>query len=394
MKSRRLFYLLSISLLLFVFSGSAPEAGAEEALTESGTERESETEWESETERDTSVWMDYQLKIGKESYQFPMDFETFEAYGWSGGTEGGTMEPYQYARYIFTRENESCSAYLLNPGADPVSLSDCIVAGIVIEEHDWADVKKKISLPGGLVRGRSSSEEIVEAYGEPTSLTEGSLYTIYTYREDDNREVELEIYNKTDLLENIRIENFAEPAGYEKGETVTEMPQHVLDYTRPESLNESLTGREIELDGIAYTLPVPVRALVEDGWEIVEKESDAQIQAQYYGWVTLKKGDAVFTQIVTNSEDYAVSAEDCWIETIQIGEDAVNVPGRLPGGLEVGMSEKKLQRTLENQEMPYTVTEEEGQVLYVYNEAGYGHSTEVTTEDGKIIRIACENVLE
>ncbi len=347
-----------------------------------------------ETDTEAPLWTDYQIQIDRQIYKFPMKYRTFEAYGWSGGVNEGTMEPYQYARYIFTREDESCSAYLLNLSVETSDLTDCIVAGIVIEEHDWKDSDAVITLPGGLVRGESTSEDIVEAYGEPDSLTEGSLYTIYTYSEDTDREVELEVYNKTDILENIRIENFAEPKGYDTGGTGGEVPDEILAYTRPASLSESLNAYEIELDGQVYSLPVPVRTLMEDGWMLREEESDPQVPAQYYGWVTLQKGDLTFTQIVINHADDAAAPQNCWIETLQIGADALDADGRLPGGLKVGMSEKKLLSTLAKNEMPYTVTEQDGQRIYVYNEEGYGHSTEVTVEDKKITAIACENVLE
>ncbi len=388
MRIRRTLLIFSIALII-----GGVSAAAEEEMEE--TEGTSEAGTETESPQDTSVWKDYQIMIDNEIYTFPMKYRTFAAYGWNcDAAEDSMMEPDHYERYVFTRGGQTCEAYLLNLSVSTVSLKDCIVAGIVIEEHDWGDLDCTIALAGGLIRGVSSADDILAAYGEPTGKYEGSLYTQYTYREDYNREVELEVYNFSGILENFRIEIFDEPAGYETGTLYAEIPQNVLDYSKPEALSESMTACEMELDGQVYALPVPVRILLEDGWTLIAGESDSEIPAQYYGWVTLQKGEFTMTQIVRNGADDAQPPENCWLQTLEIGTDAEDLEARLPGGLTVGMSESRLLTQFRKNEIVYELTEDGEKHIYTYNSMGLGHSCTVTAEGGHVTQIACENSLE
>ncbi len=384
MKKICLFFLFSFALLSAPLGALASEENPEP-----------DTESADETSADPSLWKEYQLQIDDEVYRFPMSYSSFANCGWScDGMESGTMEPWNYERYLFYRGEECCSAYLLNLSDDTISLDACTIGGMVVEEHDWEDSGSKISLPGDLVRGASTGEDIVAAYGMPDELCEGSLYTIYVYREDSNREVELEVYNKTGFLENIRIENFTESENIPSEKTEEETPAAVLAYEKPESLSPGMMAYEIELDGSVYALPVPVCALIEDGWEVVEAQSDSEIPALYYGWVTLKKGDLCFTQAVRNSEENALGPENCWLESLEISREGLEAEGSLPGKVRVGMTEKRFLDLLAENAVVYQKTENGEESSYIYNSNGFGHCCEVRVTDGFVLGISCENSLE
>ncbi len=381
MKAKGMLLLFSI---MFLLAGSAAFASSEDIESES----------ESETEPDYLIWTQYRLQIDEEVYTFPMTMDRFTGRGWTGGTDGGTLEPFKYERYLFRRDDQTCSAYLYNPSDQTLPLDECLVGGIVIEEHDWADLDCKITLPGDIIRGVSTGEDILEAYGEPSELCEGSLYTIYSYREDIDREVELEVYNTSGLLHNIRIENFAESKAPAYPAETEETPSLVLSYVKPESLSESLTEYEIELEGLVYSLPVPVSALIEDGWELDSDLSDQEIPGDYFGWVTLRQGDLSITQSVMNPEDTALAPENCWLEFLQVDARDKDVTGSLPGGVKIGMNENRFLSLLEENEMSYELSENGKEICYTYNSNGFGHDCEVIFLDGRAVSIACENAID
>ncbi|MCD8023893.1 MAG: hypothetical protein LUF30_13305 [Lachnospiraceae bacterium] len=119
-------------------------------------------ETRSQTEADADTWMDYQLMIDAEVYTFPMMYEDFIAYGWSlesadeADTENEeeaeaeeTLAPYRYGTYYFTKEDQTCAVFLLNLGINTVPITECIVAGILIDSLYWEGVDSVVTLPGG-----------------------------------------------------------------------------------------------------------------------------------------------------------------------------------------------------------------------------------------------------
>ncbi|MCD7736598.1 MAG: hypothetical protein LUI07_06500 [Lachnospiraceae bacterium] len=360
---------------------------------------------ETETEVQDGAWTDYELVIDEDVYALPMMYADLTAYGWSLKEEAEaeeTIEPYSYGIYTFVKEDLTVYAYLLNLGLNTVPAEDCIVAGISIDKFYWDEADSVVELPGGLALGASTAEDIVAAYGKPTDIYEGELYTQYTYQEDYNQEVELAVYLESGVLEEIQIENFAEPEGYDVGEPSTETPQSVLAYARPDVLSNDLTDYEIELEGKVYALPVPVSVLVEDGWTLDENDSDSLVIAQYYGRVTLRKDNQSFSTSVVNGEDYATTPENCWVETLEVGGYTLDMEGALPGGVSVGATEEEFLSILNENSMDYEYSESGDYHYYTYNSPSYGSGCEAVVyvgtdsffEKDTIIEVSCENALE
>ncbi len=112
-----------------------------------------------------------------------------------------------------------------------------------------------------------------------------------------------------------------------------EVPAEITAYQKPEGLSDDLAAYEIELDGTAYSLPVPVSALLADGWEINPSETDEYVVARDSGWVGLIKGGQSFHTLAWNSADYATIPENCWIESLEVGGYDLKLDGALPGGI-------------------------------------------------------------
>ncbi|MCC8046261.1 MAG: hypothetical protein LIP12_12320 [Clostridiales bacterium] len=390
MKKKRLALLLGAVLAICAMPAAAEEADTAQAAQQ--------TELETESSAESESWMDYTITIDGETYELPMMLEEFVSYGWVLEETEDILPPYRYSMYQCTKDDMTVTVYLLNLGINTVSVQEAIVAGISVDRYYWDETDAPVTLPCGITRGVSTLDDIAAAYGTPTDTYEGELYTQYTYQQDYNQEVELEVYKESGVLEDITVENFIEPEGFDPGEVSTEVPSDILAYTKPEELSSDVTAYEIEVDGEVYTMPVPVSVLLEDGWKL-DEDSDTEIAAEYYGWVTLYKNNQFFSTTVVNEEAYATTPENCWLESLTVGGYTLDMDGALPGGVRIGTDEETFLAILEEAGVTYESSESSSFRYYTYNSPSYGSSCEVTIyigtdsyfEKDTIIEVSCEN---
>lgn len=363
----------------------------------------SAAETDAAIDMDTAKWSDYVMQIDEEQYQFPMLYEELTAKGWtSESVEGEELEPYQYNLFRFERDGVTATVSLVNLGINTLAADACIVGGMDIDNFDWELSEGTVVLPGGIVRGEATVDSVQEVYGTPSNTYEGDMYTKLSYETDYNSSIDLYIYKESGVLGDIEIENFTEPEGFERGEVNEELPEAVASYERPEALSDDMTAYEIELDGKAYTLPVTVNALLEDGWELETEDTDEYIAGAYYGWASLRKGGQSFSAIVVNQEPDATLPQYCWIEELEVGGYSLELEGALPGGVETGMKESDFLALLEQNEMEYEVESSGDFTYYTYNEKEYDQCCKVivyTASEGQfqkdtIMEVSCSNAFE
>ncbi|MDO4324213.1 MAG: hypothetical protein Q4C61_17000 [Lachnospiraceae bacterium] len=396
MKKRNI---LLLAAAVMAVSGSVQaEEGSLKPMAQTGVSSEEGAGAVSELSDD---WADYQIQIDDEVYQFPMMYADFTAMGWTPrDTEETELKPNQYDMIRFTKDDAMCTAYILNLGMNNETAENCIVGGISIDNFDWELETGEVTLPGGIVRGQADVDTIQAAYGTPSDTYEGDLYTKLTYEIDYNSSVEMAVYKESGVLEDIDLRNFVEPEGFDAGEVSEEVPAAVSSYTKPEVLSDNLEDYQMELDGEVYALPVPVSVLAADGWELDEGDSDSEIKAGSFGWVTLRKGGQEIREIAVNPESYATIPENCWVEGLTAGGYTLDAEGVLPGGIRTGMAEEEFVELLEAAGMSYEVDDSSDSFkYYVYNEKEYDQCFEVTVytaEDGyfekdTIMEISCSN---
>lgn len=388
-------------------TSSAKEQEARD--TEAGAEEETSAAEVQETGDDTASsaelsddWKDFQIQIDGEVYAFPMMYEDFAAMGWEADEEEvqSELEPYEYDMISFSKDDKKCTAYVLNLGMNNAAAADCIVGGVSIDHFDWELENGTVALPGGIVRGQADTASIEAAYGTPSDTYDGELYTELTYETDYNCSVTAYVYKESGVLEDIEVRNFTEPDGYDAGTVSEEVPADVLAYVKPEALSSDLSEYQMELDGEVYAFPVPVSVLIEDGWELDTADSDSEVRAHYYGWVTLRKGGQEISEIAVNRESYATIPENCWIEGLEAGGYSLDLEGALPGGIHTGMTEADFLKILDDGGVSYEVDDSSDSFkYYVYNEQEYDQCFEVTVytaDDGyferdSVIEVSCRN---
>ena len=346
---------------------AAPAMG-EEATEAASTEQTADLASVGEQTVLSDTLYDFQIQIDGTVYQFPMSYEAFKANGWEmdtdyTGSEEDEIEPNQYGIYYFSKDDVTCTAYVLNLGINNLPASQCLVGGISIDGFDWDVNTGEILMAGGIQRGVSTLEDIHAAYGTPTDTYEGDTYTALTYQKDSFCDVRLTVGTESGVLEDIEMMNFVAPEGFDAGEASDEVPEDIAAYQAPTELGDDLLSYTVELDGSLYQLPCPVSALLENGWTIDENNSDQVISAGSFGWVALVKEGFSFSEMVSNDAAYATSPENCWIESLSAGDYGMEVEMNLPGGYTIGMSEDDLIAALEADGIAYEV-EDSGSYRY------------------------------
>ena len=332
-----------------------------------------------------------------------MMFSDFTALGWtSTDEEYPVLEPNQYDMLYFTKDDVQCTVYVINLGMNNESAENCIVGGMAIDSFDWDVSVGTVTLPGGIVRGQADAAAIEAAYGTPSDTYEGDLYTSLTYETDSYSSIELSVDAESGVLSDIDIRNFVEPEGFDAGEVSTEVPEAVTAYTKPDSLGDSFDEYRIALDGELYTLPVPVSVLIADGWEIDEAETDPEIAANYFGWVTLRKGGQEIRETIVNSEDYATIPENCWLESLTVGGFTLDAEGEIPCGIKTGMPEADMIQALDAAGVTYTSETSGDFAYYTINEQSFDKCYELIVykgDDGHfekdtVMEVTCSNAFE
>ena len=149
---------ISLAVALMLAMSMAVSAAETEAVTEAAATAAFDIS--------AAKWSDYVVQINDEIYQFPMAYEDLVAMGWTtDDVEGAELEPYQYSFFYFDREDVSMTVYIVNLGINTLPAEECIVGGISIDAYDWELDNGTITLPGGIVRGEATVEDIEAAYG-------------------------------------------------------------------------------------------------------------------------------------------------------------------------------------------------------------------------------------
>lgn len=312
---------------------------------------------------------DFQMQIDDAVYQFPMTYEEFTANGWELNSdyneETETLTPHQYDLVYFKKGNAKCMTYVINLGMNTQAITECLVGGIEIDNFDWEEGAGTVKMAKGIQWGVSTLEEVKEAYGNPTDTYEGDLYTKVTYKKDTYSTIELSIYKESGVVEDIDIENFVEPEGFDPGSISEEVPEDIAAYEAPTVLGTDLDSYTVEFDGVLYQLPCPVSELEANGWTVDKDKSAESVSAHSSEWVEIYKGGNRFTTFARNHADYATVTSNCWLEKLSAGDYGMELSMRLPLGLEIGTSEEDLKSTLEDAGIAYET--EEGSAYTIYN---------------------------
>ncbi len=296
----------------------------------------------------------FQLVLDGELYAFPMPFADFTAMGWEydGDADAAVMAPYEYTVVErFTKGDLEIYATMANMGINTAPFSACSVVGISVDPYQFEDAPDtEIVFPGGLAYGAATAEDIQDAYGTPSDVYEGDLYTKLTYEYDYYRDWEFYIYKESGTLDEFEVTNIMpdEEANAAAAELVTDEPtEEVLAYEAPGELGDDPMSFVVEYAGDLYRLPAPVSAFLENGWTLKEVQSDAVVCGGDYGWVTLMKDNQELSASMQNYSPDAAAIVNCFVTSVESDDMGADLPLNLPGGIARDMTEGDLLSALE-----------------------------------------------
>lgn len=341
-----------------------PAAGvmAEEAAAETANEAQVGTAEEGEqgeaVQADIQALSDdiysFQAEIDGEVYQFPMSFAEFTAKGWTyDGDAAQTMDPEQYTTAeTFKKDASKLYATIFNLGMNTAPFSECQIGGFSVDSFMMRDGAFSVKLPKGIEFGVSTLEDVKAAYGAPSRVYEGEMYTALSYEYDMYQNVEIQVDKETNAVSKIEIRNMIETASEEEqaqaaAQVSDEVTEEVKSYQAPTELGDDFTKFTVEYDGALYQLPAPVSEFEKNGWTVKEDQSDMIVKGKDFGWVALMKNNQELRVIAQNYGDNATTIRNCFVTSVKGDDNSTNMPITVQKGITRGMAKAELEKALE-----------------------------------------------
>ncbi len=327
----------------------------------------------------------FDLMLDGEKYELPINFSALSSKGWSiqepapaeegdttaqeeqtpAYTAESTLEPDAYSDYVpVEKMGLVLGVKFWNPDRSAAPLTSCRVVGLrldpsygkqppfSIHEHEMgvgSPYEKVIDLCGkpsyimnNLPTGELQSINNVKFFDtdEPTSPT-------LIYKLDDHSQF-IFTMNGTEGTEkavvSLVMENNAEKEEeYDYNKEIRYKPEAIDLYKGPNLLGKTFSEFSFKYDGNLYTLPIPVRKLLDDGWQFVRGYGERVPPGTTADGVIMRKGNTAITLKVHNYDmKYALTAVNCYAISLDAALTGPNVDILLSKGITLGSTEKEL----------------------------------------------------
>ena len=321
------------------------EGVTEVTETEVGTE---EIETEEETEETDLLsdytWSDFIFSVGESVYKLPTPVSRVLNEGWvlEEAYSGSLIDPFTYIEAQAKNEKGYLVNFYISNSSDVgVVTEDCMVVGVDLDLD-----AEEAGLPEGLSLGLSDVNDIKNAYGIESTSEKSEDFTTYSYIVGEYERVDLRVSNDDkEVLVGFAVKNFVISDEVAIEGANSEATETVLGYEKPASLSGDISDIQVKIDNNVYSLPVPVKVLLDDGWEVDEDNSAKASTAHGSVWVRLLKDDAEINTVAYNIEDDAEVLSNLWIQSIDMGVGDTEF--EVPGGIRVGMTKEDLTSILE-----------------------------------------------
>lgn len=330
------------------------DTGAASESTGAQTDAITEEEPPAAIELSDSI-KDHTFRLNGTVYKLPIAFSVLTEEGWTIGSGSVSADTYiggiSSTALTFVKDGASIYATVYNDSENASRIKDCLIGGLEIDKGSNIDF-----CVAAEIKPSSSIVEMIAAFGAPTSRTEGSDYVSLEWEISDYSRIETMIYSgdmeKYSSLAITNVALLAEPA-----EINTAAPKYLDSYVAPTELGDDLFSGNISLGGVVYSLPVPLRELLANGWSIATSKGSV-ISGETID-LTLRKGMTEITAYCENRALYKTTPENCIVVKIYADKDlspAVLLPGNIYPGMPAEELKKALSAEMEIYESSYSVT--------------------------------------
>lgn len=346
------------------------------------TAEETKTDGDSNQKLDDDLYS-FELLINGEKFKLPCDYKELADKGWTIKNDtDSVLEPNQYSMSTDMVNGEfTLSARFLNTGVNEASYKECRLGGIIISD---TDVKHgtQIELPKG-INMKSSKDDIINAYGEPTRSNESGDLTFLYYELGNYQKIQFTINQKLNEVTKLQMDNMtAEKNDSADNQNSTSNTENISKSAT--ELGDDLFNKNIEVDGVVYTLPASIKEFEQNGWK-VQDEAGSKVNAKDTNVrVSLRKNNSVIKVSAKNNTANQTEVENCDVTKIQV-RDENKISLKLPKGIGIGSTKEELEAAypgLEKKKSDSTSFE-----YYDYSKDGLSINVSVSKDSGKITTI-------
>ena len=282
----------------------------------------------------------FTLELDGKVYALPAPFEEFAADGWeiqyeyvTGGADK-KIKSDEMTTAIAQKSGYQVYLSLVNDDVDARLLPECQVFAVKLYDTYNHNVVSLV-FPGGVTMG-TSKKELVRLYGEPSGTLDLNTATILEYSLAIFASLELTVENKTGLITALEMSN---KTRWEASEPYQgKAPKEVLNYKAPTALGKSWDSGIVRFDGDLYQMPIPISALVDNGWIIVTDPNQMVSAGDTYYPFIIRRGNQSLSTNITNYADTQQPAKYCFITSLDVGGYKGDFPFELSGGLSLKSS--------------------------------------------------------
>ena len=315
--------------------------------------------------------MDFEIAIDGEVYKFPMWFKDFEEKGWEF-KDDRTIELSSYDYEVcmeWERNGVRAETDIYNLSLNNATLENSLVTELVINYYDLQDLKVSVEFPCDIIVGKSTKEDIINAYGEPDDIIDRLDEEQLCYDGPEYDQTHNFLVNKdTGIFTNFILENVSEVEGL-NNEVSAEVPEDVANYIPPTELSDSLNDVTFKLDEVVYELPCPTAYFLENGFTIAEDYENEVVPAGSIATIYFRYDNKEISAMVRNTTGKATTPEHCWVIEFYAFSTwtELNLNMILPEGLVVGMTEEEVLAILDGK-YNYEPVTKDGHDYFIYED--------------------------
>jgi beta-lactamase regulating signal transducer with metallopeptidase domain len=278
----------------------------------------------------TSLPLSYTVTINGLQMTFPMAYDDFIALGWICPIDAD-IDPERYLLTEFSRNGQNTRFVMTNYGYETVPMSEAYVVGFEMTLNP----NYSFTMAGNIQFG-TTKEQVIAAFGYPFVTYDNTLEFASDAPEgllNCNR-IQLK-FDGDDKVSGIYMQCLDGITDVAPPDDILnkEVPDIVLHYETPTDLGTGLSDRIFSIDGDLYRFPCPIKAFLDNGWEITEG-ADVIVKASddNFGAVIEKDGYSL-TIPMRNYTDEPQPVRNCFIIEMDFNEAWNFVPLEFADGI-------------------------------------------------------------
>ena len=283
----------------------------------------------------SSQLLSFEFMLNGQHFTLPFPYSQVNALGWQMEVAYGDLPPFSRSfRAWMDNGSESINVSIGNLTPNTITLDQGLV-GLMSVNSRTVDRGTAFILPGGITIG-STMEEIVAAHGQPSSYLETIISKTITYQLSPQEEIQFTLSLNDLVVTEVTMTNFTPREGtlpaVEPPSPDAGPPEVVRNYTPPQTLGNDWTRGIVSLNGVIYQLPIPIAALVANGWEMDSEDVVLNALGTRVG-VVLRYGSQVMRVGVRNYDRFQQPLSHSFVTDVSFSNTGWQGDIILPGGI-------------------------------------------------------------